>query len=155
MRRGHTCRSRLDGGHSGQSVAVAVALTISRWDQEPRDEVTLSPSWGEVERAIRNLDGDSLNDLYLHPNDQVPESYFAVGGGEDGRYLVIICEANERFTEAVSSLADDGTRVSMMCGGQPTSFATRQLVDLEAVLVAAKHFYDSGSASPRVTWEIR
>ena len=133
---------------------MACSLTIPRWDREPRDEVILSPSWNQVRSAVRGLNGESLNDLYLMPDDQAPDRYFAVAGGP-GLYVVFICEANERFIEAVSSHVDDGTRVSLTCGGQVGSFAARQLVDLDTALTAAKHFYDTSSASPHVTWVTR
>lgn len=113
-----------------------------------------SPTWTQIESAIRSLDGWTRNDLYLHPDPDDLETYFAVAGGTDNRYLVFFCHGNESFDEAITPDAED-TRVELVVGGQPGDFALRDLVTLDQAVEGARSFHMTGELSAGQSWRHR
>lgn len=61
-----------------------------------------SPTWAEIEAAMRALNGRTRNDVYLLPDSNTPETYVAVGGGADNRCPMFICHNSEQFDEAMT-----------------------------------------------------
>ena len=111
-----------------------------------------NPAWEDVDRAIKALDGEDKNDLYLTPNAEVPETYLCVGGG-NGEYVVSGSVEGERFPAVVIPDRSDEL-VSLVVGGQLGEFPERFIVDLDTALTAAKAFYESGRfGEGNVVWE--
>ena len=113
-----------------------------------------SPTWPDIEAAIRALDGQTRTEMYLHPHRGDPETYLAIAGGSGNHYLVFVCHHNKRFDEAVSPDAPEGT-VSMITGGQLGEFQFEDLVTLDEALEAAQVYHQSGRLAGSVKWRRR
>ncbi len=128
-------------------------LTVCEWNgpQMVSTDI-LAPKWSQVEAAIRALDECVRNDLYLQPRACDPETYLAVGGG-NGRYVATGSINNERFPTAVWQLADNGSRESLVVGGQTGDYPRSWILDLDSALRATRSFFDTGEFSGGgVTW---
>lgn len=112
------------------------------------------PTWPDIEAAIGGLDGHTRTEVYLHPRRSDPETYMSIAGGADDHYLVFVCHHNERFDEAVTPDAPEGT-VSMVTGGQLGEFRLEHLVTLDEALEAARVFHQSGQLAGGVKWRHR
>ena len=132
-------------------MAIA-SLTICNWASVPRDRVIKDPSWNDVESAIRTLDNESRNDLYLTPIDASPDTFLGVGGGA-GRYLVHGSEAGERFPTLCDPASTDEHLVPLCVGGQLGEYPVRWIVDLDRALKAVRQFYEAGRFDCGVAWE--
>jgi hypothetical protein len=89
-------------------------LRICDWSNlQKRDTEIPFPKWTQVEEAIRALNNNNLNDLYLIPQVGSLETFLVVGGGA-GRYPdgTVIWEASVRQP---SKPPVQGTRVSTKC----------------------------------------
>jgi hypothetical protein len=141
------------------STLLAVATTMelrcprSTWASGQEEEVVQEPSWRDVEAAIRRLDGEEYNDVYLERPDE--RKWLAVGGGS-GRYFVMLTiEAHtpdESWLVACSEGGDEAVE-SLVVGGQPGNYPARQVVPLELALDAAKAFYATGEPALMLRWE--
>lgn len=107
------------------------------------------PSRQQVEQAVRHLDGKEFHDVYLHTTD--PEAFLGICGGPD-RYAVILTE-HERFGLVDNTHDPSEATAEVMCGGQPSTFTRRHLVDLPTALLAAAHFLETAQAAPSLSWE--
>lgn len=133
---------------------VGVKLTSCRWrDSSVEDIVIASPSWDEVAAAIERLDGATFSELFLHLDDAEDETYLTVAGGPDA-FLVFVCVANEEFHEAIDPAASDSS-VTMVVGGQQSTFGRRELIDREHALVAAHTYFDTATLDASITWHSR
>src|SRR5713101_4325721 len=64
------------------------SLLICDWgDRCRKDDLKESPTWDVIESAIRRLDNDRFNDIYLQRDLDSEEFWLSIGGG-GGRYLV-------------------------------------------------------------------
>lgn len=133
----------------------AQLLVAPRWtDSGVDDHEVESPTWLDVETAIRGLDGHTRSEVYLHPHRANTETYMAVAGGSDNRYLVFVCHGNERFDEAVTPGASDRT-VGMVTGGQRGEFRLEDLVTLDQALEAGRIYHQNGGLAAGVSWRHR
>ena len=133
---------------------MGVRLTSCRWrDSSVEDIVLASPSWDEVADAIERLNGATFNDLFLQLADAVAETCLVVAGGPDA-FLVFVCVANQEFHEAIDPSAGDGS-VTMVVGGQQSTFRRRELIDREHALVAAHTYFDTATLDASITWHSR
>lgn len=125
-------------------------LVTPRW-QPGRTEQTVipSPARHHLELALRLLDGNQLNDLYLKTSDA--ETYLGICGGA-GRYMVAICEHNQRFAQLLNTNDPSDVHEQIICGGQPTRFPRRHLVDLQTAQAAAVHYLATAEADPALSW---
>lgn len=115
-------------------------------------EERANPSWKDVEQAIKALDGEARNDLYLAPGRGDPETFLCVGGG-NGKYFVSGSIEGERFPTVVDPDGSDEV-VSLIVGGQLSEFPRRFVVDLNTALTGAKAFFESGRLGEGdVVWE--
>ncbi len=133
--------------HDGPQVAELVA---PRWRPGTRTTETVVPSPRDVEQAVRHLDGNEYNDLYLRTSDA--GTFLGIGGGA-GRYMVAICKHGERFGQLLNTHDPSDVRERIMCGGQQTGFPRRHLVDLQTALTAAAHYLATAQAAPTLSWE--
>ena len=128
-------------------------LTISEWiGVSKKDTVVENPTWEEVEGAVRALNNRNLNDLYLQPARQDPETFLCIGGG-DGRYLVSGSIGNEEFPTVVDPAKPSDVVEHLVVGGQTGDYAGNWIVDLETALRAARSFFESGDFGGDVQWE--
>ncbi len=105
------------------------------------------PAWDEVETAIRSLDGKNRDQVILIIDDG---HSLLIGGGECGVYF---CEAelpNGQFVLTDPSKSSEKTLTIM--NGQPGDYVESHTIDLNAVLAAAKSFYDLADIAISLTW---
>ncbi len=127
-------------------------LDISRWVRNTRQDRTVdSPSWEEVEAAIRALNNVDLNDLYLHPHAGDPETYLSVGGG-GGQYFVTGAIRNESFPILEEGEGPDDEVVDLTVGGQTIDLPRSSVVTLDVALRAAKAFWEAGGFDCGIDW---
>lgn len=127
-------------------------LRLSEWSSSTRRDSTLSnPSWQQVETAIRALNNDNFNDLYLYPSASDPETYVAIGGGA-GRYILTGSIKNESFPTLVDSSRDPTPHAHITVGGQLGDFPANWIVDLATALETAKSFVAAGGFHSETQW---
>ncbi len=130
-------------------------LGVPVWTESGvEDQDFESPTWPDIEAAIGGLDGHTRTEVYLHPRRGDPETYMAIAGGSDNHYLVFVCHNNERFDEAVTPDAPEGT-VHMVTGGQLGEFQLEDLVTFDEALEAARVYHQSGELAGGVKWRHR
>jgi hypothetical protein len=128
-------------------------LTVCEWvGGIRRDTETTHPTWSDVEAAIRTLDNDRFNDLYLQPRQNAPETYLCVGGG-GGRYVVSGSVENEAFPTVIDPAKADAPQELLVVGGQSGWYPASMVVDLETALNAARNYFETGEPSGPVAWQ--
>lgn len=115
-------------------------------DQRP----LLNPSRGQIEAAIRALDGRLRTLLCIGPGFEGP--WVGVGGGPD-RYVVSGTLDNDQFFTLTEPDTDD-LEVEVTCGAQAGFYPSRKVVDLTLALQAARVFAESGQLDPNLAWEL-
>lgn len=129
------------------------SLKVTRLDgpeDSDRDEM-LNPDWLTIEAAIRRLDADSCSLVVLGIGDP-PVPHMAIGGGDQGRYVVYATNDNLTFYKAVNPKAGIG-KCDLVAGGQLGSYDLRLCVGLDEALRAAKAYAETGSLDRSLTWE--
>jgi hypothetical protein len=131
------------------------SLTICSWDATSCDDtVILDPGWPEIESAVRSLDNERLNDVYLTPLGPADEVFLCVGGGA-GRYLVTGSDSSRRSPILSVPGSSSDALVPLRVGGQLGEFPARYVVDLDSALTAAKKFFLAGGFECGVPWKYR
>ena len=102
-----------------------------------------SPTWQDVEEAVRALNGSERNDLYLQPESDDAETYLCIGGG-DGRYVASGCVNNERFPTWQDPGSPAEPQVTLTVGGQPGCYPANWILDLPMALHAARSYFEAG-----------
>jgi hypothetical protein len=113
------------------------------------DDVIDAPSRHDVEQAIRRLDGSAFHDVILGTSD--PAAFMGICGGPD-RYGVQVYE-HQQFAHIVNIHDSSEATEEVMCGGQPTGFTRRHLVEFQTALTAAAHYLDTAEPAPVLTWD--
>jgi hypothetical protein len=127
-------------------------LTVCDWEgPAKRDIVIDSPTWSDVEGAIRALNNRNLNDIYLRPDNSNVETFLCVGGG-DGQYIVSGSINSEFCPTLVDTERPAEPKAWLIVGGQAADYPNNWIVNLEAALKAAKAFYEDGGFTRRVKW---
>jgi hypothetical protein len=62
--------------------------TTRRLGDRAEEETTQGPSWQEVEAAVQALNGRERSELLLA--QQADTTWLAIGGGEEGKYTLVI-----------------------------------------------------------------
>ena len=127
-------------------------LTICEWTgRSVTDRVISDPTWAEVEAAIRALDNERRNDIYLTPDPGDDETYLCIGGG-NGRYVLTGAVANEVFPTFVDPSSAAEPDVELVAGGQSGLFPANWVHDLETTIQAARTFFDAGRFPGTAGW---
>jgi len=127
-------------------------LTVCEWLGRRRSDSEIAePTWEQVEAAIRRLDNDRWNDVYLYPASSDTETYLCVGGGS-GRYLVSGSIGNEVFPTVIDPANPAIEDVPLVVGGQEGLYPANWIVDLTTALGACKVYYDLGHPGGDITW---
>ena len=116
-----------------------------------------NPTWGDVERAIGALDARAQTLVILSPVPPkgAPEGdhHMAIGGGEDGRFIVYTTKDNQHFWNLMDPMKRGVDRkVRMLIGGQEGEYREGQFVSRELALRAARRYVEDGSRAPDLTW---
>lgn len=134
-------------------MANAGRLVVTRMDG-PADDgcpMTENPTWSDIEAAVRRLDGQNCSLLILGIGEP-PTPHMAIGGGNDGRYIVYSTPDNAVFYTLFNPTAPRGKR-SLVAGGQRGDYDLEICVDLSDALRAAKTYAETGGLDPALTWK--
>jgi hypothetical protein len=111
------------------------------------------PSWSDIEKAIRRLDGDEHTLVVLgFGGAQGP--HMAVGGGESDRYIVCTTKDSNVFHIVINPNAPDG-RCMLVAGGQYGDYPLKSCVSLSEALRAAKTYAETGENDSSLNWQRR
>jgi immunity protein Imm1 of predicted polymorphic toxin system len=128
-------------------------MTICDWAAASgRDTDVAQPSWDDVERAIRALDGRARNDLYLYPDANDHGTWLCVGDGH-GRYILTGgIGIDLEFPTLVESGRPAIPEEALVVGGQERIFPANWVVSLDVALSGARAFYDAGGFGTNFPW---
>jgi len=111
----------------------------------------ISPTWPEIERAIRALDQQSHQEVYLYPDENDDETWLAVVGGK-GSYAATGSIANDSFPTLRTKSNGSKESFSIMAGGQLSEFPSEFEASLEQVIQVAHAFFNAGGFECGVEW---
>jgi hypothetical protein len=128
-------------------------MTMCQWSGATVDsQIVPNPSLDQVEAAIRKLDNERFNDLYLQPVGDDPETWLCVGGGA-GRYLLSGALGNQRFPTLVDPTKAADPAVALTVGGQEVTYPANRVHSLNTALEAVRTFWKSGRfEDPGLLW---
>jgi hypothetical protein len=119
-------------------------LTLCQWEGgNLRSEIVQTPTWNQVESAVRRLDNERFNDLYLQPDATNSEIYLCVGGG-NGRYVLAGALSGEVFPSLVDPSRAAEPTLLLRVGGQEGDYPANAVHDLETALEAVRAFWSTG-----------
>ncbi len=104
-------------------------------------------AWGDVDAAIRNLDGGCYTQVLVRSPDQ---SDLIIGGGA-GRYNVTIATADDRFLVLKDPTKPNGVE-DLIAGGQRGQYPSQTVVNLDSVLQAARVYLELGTPDSAQQW---
>jgi hypothetical protein len=124
-------------------------MEIEHWEGNDRiDNELVQPSWGDIESAIKRMDGRIYQGIILIDEGG---SQLGVGGGANGKYIVYVTLSDEK-TFTLQSNAPSTARVKLLIGGQEGEYPGHVIVDLHAVLKAVEVFAKHGRLSKDLSW---
>jgi hypothetical protein len=126
-----------------------VEMTTEKWigNQNKGDSIE-NPNWHQIEKAIRELDGESQTLVTLGINE---DSYISIGGGAN-KYIVTVTFDNFDFYILLDSPKSEQIE-ALIVGGQKGNYPANQCVDLLRCLLAARTFTESGKLDDLLTWQ--
>ena len=125
-------------------------LSAENWvGNQDEGDLIANPTWSQIEKAIRELDGKSKTLVTLGVDD---ECYMSIGGGESGKYIVNVTFDNVSFHNLVEPSKPDAID-KLVVGGQEGNYSAKMSVNLERVLLAAQTFTVSGKLEKSLSWE--
>jgi hypothetical protein len=116
--------------------------------QFQRAEAIQKPSWEHVNAAISCLDGIGEDGIVLQSDGQ---SYMGISGGKEGRFAVI--GFIDGYGEFICASGKEGVAQQVVVAGDYNTFASRHVVGLASVLIAARDFFERGKLSEQLKWE--
>jgi hypothetical protein len=132
---------------------IQKSLVVTRMDG-PNDsdpDELINPTWSEIESAIRRLDGNTCTLLVLGIGEP-PVPHMAIGGGEDGKYIVYTTADNLSFATLINPAASFG-KCLLVAGGQRGEYDLRKFVSLTDAMRAAKTYAETGATDPTLAWD--
>ncbi len=125
-------------------------LSVEKWVGN-QDEGTLisNPTWQEIKSAICELNGNSQTLVTLGADE---EMYMSIGGGAAGKYIVNVTFDGMNFYNLVDRSQPEKMD-QLAIGGQLGNYSAKLCVDLQAALLVAKTFAQSGKLEESVIWE--
>jgi hypothetical protein len=106
-----------------------------------------APTLAAIEAAVRSLDGRDRTLVRLEHNE---DDWLAIGGGNDGRYVVTVWDDDTDYSVRSPS-APEGA-VSLVMGGQVAQRQLRETSDLAGVLSAVRAYARDGSLALNLAW---
>jgi hypothetical protein len=124
-------------------------FSVENWEGNRNNELLQEvKGWGEIETAIRALDGHRRTLVTLETEG---EAHMSIGGG-NGRYFVYLTFDNDNFNYLVNLSSSDKTEI-LVIGGQSGIYLAKSCVDLATTIKAAKVFAELGTMEKSVSWE--
>ena len=126
------------------------ALFVTRMDgPEDRHPAELKhPTWTDIEASILRLDGDSCSLLILGVGPP-PAPHMAIGGGDQGRYIVYVTPDNLVFHTLFNLQGPQG-KCLVVAGGQQGEYDLEICVGLGEALAPPKLTPNRGNST--VAW---
>ena len=112
------------------------------------------PSLEQILHAISSLDGKVSSYVMLHPDNEDPTTgYLAIGGGNEGRFLVCHWDGvNEVETRVIDPSVTSNELVDVMMV-HLTEREAPEIVDLATALRVATAYDATGELTTDVTWK--
>ena len=126
-------------------------LTVSTWDGPVAyGEDVEEPGAVDTRSAIARLDGAGCSEASL--TNEMPFGYVTAAGGPH-LYLVTGETAGGEILQLTDPGADSAP-VSLVCGGQRSTFARHDLVGRQAAAAALIRFLDAGDYDRELPWRV-
>jgi hypothetical protein len=126
-------------------------LTICTWNDGARTDTAVdTPSWADVEAAVRALNNRNLSDIHLELAGP-PEAFLSVGGGA-GRYIVSGSVDGRVFPVLIDASLPEDPRVDLVVGGQLGDYPRCCAVDLDHALRAVRSVAETGEFQQGLGW---
>jgi Immunity protein Imm1 len=103
------------------------------------------PTWEDVERAVRRLDGTRFTQVNLADGE---DTGLLISGGHGGRYACERMQHDDNYLLLDPTLADDPPLKISDDADYPGSWT----VELEMALKAARVFFETGQLDPSMQW---
>lgn len=122
-------------------------FSMNSSQSEDTDDGLTERSWHSIEQQLRSIDGVN-SDTVMIPS--AGNSYMGISGGNDGRYVVggyidekgsFICASGEDGHPKDVAVCDDFNE-----------YPSINVVTLDAALIAAKEFFETGGLSTKLKW---
>ncbi|WP_199248416.1 Imm1 family immunity protein [[Phormidium] sp. ETS-05] len=124
-------------------------LSVEKWvGNQNQGTLIENPTWQQIESAISELNGNSQTLVTLGADE---ESYMSIGGGA-GNYIVNVTFDGMTFYNLVDHSQPEKIE-KLTIGGQLGNYSAKLCVDLQAALLVAKTFAQSGTLEESVNWE--
>ena len=108
-----------------------------------------NPTWTQVETELRSLNGRLNDSICL---DSTGKSYMGIAGGAQDRYFVGgHLEGSGSFK--CSSGKKNGPPLEVVVDGDYNIYPSRNVVDLETAIVAARFFFERGALAEQLEWD--
>jgi hypothetical protein len=125
-------------------------ICVDRWDGVfNKESEVVCPSIEQIKKMIERLDGRRFTMVILETHD---EAHMAIGGGDNGRYIVYATFDNNLFYNLLSS-KNSGNMVTLFIGGQEGEYPADTVVDFKSALAAATTYAESGILRSDLRWE--
>ena len=111
----------------------------------------LHPTWDEIDQAIKTLDQQQHQEVYLYPDADDSDTWLAIVGGS-GSYVATGSIANARFPTYINSSVSETTVRTIMAGSQLSEFQANCIISLEQAINVAKLFFNVGGFECEVEW---
>jgi Immunity protein Imm1 len=128
-------------------------LNAPRWRGSGyKEHAKEEPPWNEVEEAVRALNADDLNDVYL---EGPADARMVIGGGA-GRYVISVdvpdSQVGVKHFSAVNTDSDPNEWIDLVVAGSLGDWPASEIIDLDLALAAARTYYHDGALAPTVQW---
>jgi hypothetical protein len=132
-------------------MAVELMITDEWQGVRNHEQEVANPPMEAIEQAVLALDASVRTLVVLEVGEGA--SHMAVGGGS-GHYVVYMTDDNVQF-EQLTNDSGDNARVLLCAGGQEGEYAKCFVVDLDAALMAVRHYVREGEADRSLRWTTR
>lgn len=109
------------------------------------------PSWSFVEQQLRFLDGELIDGVILR---SAGGSYMGICGGMCNEY-VVAGHLDGYGSFICASGRNDSARKQVSVNGDFNEYPSRNVVNLDTAISAAKDFYECGILSEEMNWELQ
>ena len=126
-------------------------LTICAWTDGNRTDTAMdTPSWPDIESAVRALNNRNLNDIHMEL-EEIAETFLSVGGGA-GQYIVSGSVDGKAFPVLIDASLPEEPRVDLLVGGQLGDYPRCCVVDLDHALRAVRSVAETGKFQEQIGW---
>jgi hypothetical protein len=119
------------------------------WESlEDSNQSRASPSWNDVEQQISALGTKESGSVFLNASNG---SVLSVGGSPNKGFLAFI-SCNDEYRYLLAPPEKRKGAEEIIIGFQPGEYPRRIIVDLDACIKVAHHFFKTGLADNTMEW---